>query len=64
MKPRVPLRKSLQDPNLLGHVMTGDTFRPHRILLMAAMGEALTDNERTTFKQFSRTRSRARQARQ
>ena len=53
MKPLVPLRKALSDPDLLGHVMVGDTFRPHRILLMAAFGEELTEDERVIFQQFT-----------
>ncbi len=53
MKPLVPLRRSLSDPDLLGHVMVGNTFRPHRILLMAAFGEELTEDERVIFQQFT-----------
>ena len=53
MKPIVSLRESLSDPALLGHVLAGDTFRPHRVLLMAAFGEALSDDERAIFKQFT-----------
>jgi hypothetical protein len=53
MKPFAPLRIAFADPNLLGHVLKGDTFRPHRILLMAGFGEALTDDERVIFKQFT-----------
>jgi hypothetical protein len=53
MKPRVSLRDALEDEDLLKHVMAGDSWRPHRILSIAAMGEALTDEERIVFKQFT-----------
>ena len=53
MKPLTPSRKAFADKMLLGHVLAGPTFRPHRILLMAAFGEELTDEERVIFKQFT-----------
>ena len=53
MIPRVPLRQALSDNNLLGKILTGDSWRAWRILLIAAMGEALTDDERQVFKQFT-----------
>jgi hypothetical protein len=53
MKPRVSMREALSDPNLLGNALPGDTWRPWRILLIAAMGEALTDDERVVFRQFT-----------
>jgi len=53
MRKRVSLRDALVDSDLLGHVMVGPTWEPHRILAMAAMGEALTDEERIVFKQFT-----------
>src|SRR5262245_37944248 len=49
MKPRVPLRDAIADSALLGHVLAGDTWLPWRVLLIAAMGEALTDDERVIF---------------
>ena len=49
MKPRISLRQSLQDPNLLGGVLSGDSWRPWRTLLIAAMGESLYDDEREIF---------------
>ena len=42
MKPRISLRQSLQDPNLLGAAIAGDSWRSWRTLLIAAMGEELT----------------------
>jgi hypothetical protein len=53
MKPRISLRKSLQDSNLLGDALAGDSWRAWRVLLIAAMGEALDDNERALFKQLT-----------
>jgi hypothetical protein len=49
MKPTVSLRKALNDPQLLGHVISGPTWSTWRTLLIAAMGEPLTDDERVTF---------------
>jgi hypothetical protein len=53
MKPRVTLRKALSDPALLGHVIAGVSWRAWRILLIAAMGEELFDDEREVFKQLT-----------
>ena len=49
MKPRISLRQSLHDPNLLGGALSGDSWRPWRTLLIAAMGEPLYDDERELF---------------
>jgi hypothetical protein len=49
MIPRISLRQSLQDPNLLGGALSGDSWRPWRTLLIAAMGEPLYDDERELF---------------
>jgi hypothetical protein len=43
------MRKALADDNLLGKALPGDTWRPWRVLLIASMGEALTDDERVIF---------------
>jgi hypothetical protein len=53
MKPIVSWRESTEDPDLLGHVLHGPSWRPHRILLTAAFGEQLTDDERTVFQAFT-----------
>ena len=37
-------------PHLLGHALAGDSWVPWRTLLIAAMGEELTEDERVTFK--------------
>ena len=50
MIPRVSLREALSDLNLLGASIAGDSWRSWRTLLIAAMGEALTEDERATFR--------------
>lgn len=49
MKPLVSLREALADPALLGGAIPGESWLPWRTLLIAAMGEPLTDDERTIF---------------
>jgi hypothetical protein len=49
MKPRVSLRKSLSDKQLLGGILDGASWLPWRSLLLASMGEALLDDEREVF---------------
>lgn len=49
MKPLVTMREALTDPNLLGAAIAGDSWLPWRTLLIAAMGERLTDDERAVF---------------
>src|SRR5262245_34301931 len=53
MRPQVNLRKALSDPHLLGSALPGDTWKPWRTLLIAAMGEELTEDERAIFKQMT-----------
>jgi hypothetical protein len=54
MIPRTTLRRALADPNLLGSVLAGDSWKAWRVLLIAAMGEELlTDDEREIFKQLT-----------
>lgn len=49
MKPLVSMREALTDPNLLGGAIEGDSWLPWRTLLIAAMGEPLTQDERTIY---------------
>ncbi|MER8845941.1 hypothetical protein [Mesorhizobium australicum] len=49
MKPRVPMRDALRDPQLLGGALPGPSWAIWRTLLIAAMGEPLTDEEREAF---------------
>ena len=53
MIPQISLRAALAAPELLGHALPGDSWHVWRILLIAAMGDKLTDEERITFKQFT-----------
>ena len=53
MKPRLHIRQALSDPHLLGRSLEGDFWLPWRVLLIAPMGEKLTDDERVIFKQFT-----------
>ena len=49
VKPSVSIRKALADKKLLGSTLTGDSWAAWRTILIAAMGEPLTDAERQTF---------------
>jgi hypothetical protein len=49
VRARTSLRDALTDPALLGHVLRGPSWLPWRVLLIASMGEALTDDERPIF---------------
>ena len=49
MKPTVSLREAFADRNLLGHVLAGNSWLGWKTLLIAAMGEQLTDGERELF---------------
>jgi hypothetical protein len=51
VRPSISIRKALADPALLGGVLAGESWMPWRVLLIAAMGEALIgDGERVVFK--------------
>ena len=49
MKPTVTARKAFKDPQLLGNALPGESRRLWRTLLIAANGEALTDDERARY---------------
>jgi hypothetical protein len=53
MNPTVSMREALSDPALLGGVLAGETWGAWRVLLIAAMGEQLTDAEREIFKRLT-----------
>jgi hypothetical protein len=53
MIPQLPLRQALSDPELLGSVLVGPSWRPWRVLLIAAAGERLTKSERALFKKLT-----------
>ncbi len=49
MRPLVTMRAALGDPDLFGRVFAGESWAAWRVLLIATMGEALDDDERTVF---------------
>jgi hypothetical protein len=49
MKPKISMREALSEPALLGNVMGGSSRYAWRVLLIAAAGEELTDDERETY---------------
>lgn len=53
MTPLVTLRKTLTDKGLLAKALAGDSWTAWRVLLIAAMGEPLTDAERQLFQQLT-----------
>lgn len=53
MKPLDTWREAFSDDELLGHVMRGESWRPHHVIAMAAFGEFLTEEECGIFKRFT-----------
>jgi hypothetical protein len=53
MIPKTTLRRALADQQLLGSELAGDSWAAWRTLLIAAMGEELTDDERQIFRQLT-----------
>jgi hypothetical protein len=53
MKPLVSMRAALNDPDLLGTLLLGETWEPWRIILIAANGEPLDERERAIFTQLT-----------
>lgn len=53
MKPLMPMREALADPNVFGKILAGDSWTTWRVLLIAAMGEPLTDAERAVFSEVT-----------
>ena len=49
MRVRTTLREALSDPRLLGKALEGDSWHAWRTILLATMGEPLTDEELATF---------------
>src|SRR4051812_36815784 len=47
------IREALADPQLLGRALKGDSWQPWRMLLIAAMGEALSESERLLFRELT-----------
>jgi hypothetical protein len=53
MIPRFTMRQALNDPLLLGSILAGPSWQAWRVMLIAMMGEALTDSERAIFAKFT-----------
>jgi hypothetical protein len=47
------MRQALEDPLLLGGILSGPSWRNWRVMLIATMGEQLTDDERAVFSRFT-----------
>jgi hypothetical protein len=58
MKKNITLRQALGDSNLLGDALPGDSWFAWRTLLIGAMGEELTPEERDVFAKFTGGRDR------
>jgi hypothetical protein len=50
MKIRTSLREALNDPRLLGKALEGDSWSTWRTLLLASMGEPLSNDELAVFR--------------
>jgi hypothetical protein len=53
VKPLVTMRAALSSPDLLGSVLAGPSWAAWQALLIAAMGERLTPEERSIFTRFT-----------
>jgi hypothetical protein len=53
MKPNTTIRDALADKQLLGGVLAGESWAAWRTLMIASMGELLTDTERVLFTQLT-----------
>src|SRR5262245_51582815 len=54
MKPLILIREALSHPMLFGDVLPGESWTPWKTLLIAAMGEPLTDDERIIFQKLTK----------
>ena len=53
MKVLTTLREALDDPHLLGNALAGPSWHTWRVVLLATMGEQLTDDELVTFQEVT-----------
>jgi hypothetical protein len=53
VKATISLRRALEDPALLGSILAGPSWQPWKVILIAAMGEVLRDDERTLFQSLT-----------
>ena len=57
MRPLMTMRAALEHPDIFGTILPGPTWANWRILLIAMMGEPLTDAERVVFTRAYRPRA-------
>ena len=50
LKKLITMREALADPGYFGTLLAGDSWQAWRVLLIAIVGEELTDDERVIFK--------------
>jgi hypothetical protein len=53
-RPRISMHKALADPMLFGLIMSGPSWYSWRVLLIAAAGERLLDDERQEFRRLTK----------
>lgn len=53
MKRMISMREALEDPNLFGSVLPGETWQAWRVVLIASQGEPLTPEEREIYRLLS-----------
>jgi hypothetical protein len=53
MTPKIPFRKAISDPRLLGKLFADESWSAWKVLLIAAMGEELTAAERQKFAELT-----------
>lgn len=53
MKTLTSMRRALTDPALFAPLLPGDTWDVWRVMLIAAMGEALREDERPIFQRLT-----------
>ena len=53
MKPRISMREALSRPDLFGPLIGGDSWAAWRVLLVALVGEELTEAERLVFRNLT-----------
>jgi len=53
MIPRFTMRQALDDPMLLGNILSGPSWQAWHVMLIATMGEELHSDERAIFAKFT-----------
>jgi hypothetical protein len=54
MKRLLPLRRALEDEHLFGNEVAGDSWAAMKAIVLAALGEALTEDERAYFQKLTK----------